>query len=228
MSGLSPGTPNPHHNLSPAFLACEDKCVHQLMTTIAGFTNPFTVISGALSNSDLYNLVTKVVMPENIKDDLCQQSEIGRNMFRSFVDDRVKSGKVNLWSTIKKRKLQTWKSNGKAIKVKVADKVLELKEDRSLFTRLMMVCKSRPGIDIKEAVGIYEFSVVPRSLFAADGTMLHCSCKSTLMHILEKLQTDISNSVTSPTNATSSIAVMKVSIVDGMAEVQSLDKPDWI
>ena len=65
--------------------------------------------------------------------------------------------------------------------------MIELKEDRSLFARMMMVCKARPEIDIKEAVGEYEFSIVPRSMFAANGTMLHCSPKSTLMNILEKM-----------------------------------------
>ena len=51
---------------------------------------------------------------------------------------------------------------------------------------MMVICNSRPEIDIKEAVGTYEFRVVPRSMFAADGTMLHCPAKSELMHILEK------------------------------------------
>ena len=76
---------------------------------------------------------------------------------------------------MKKRKLLKWKKSGKVLKVKAADKVAELQEDRSLFARMMMVRKSRPAIDIKEAVGDYEFSIVPRSLFPADGTMLHCS-----------------------------------------------------
>ena len=63
---------------------------------------------------------------------------------------------------MKKRKLQTWKSNGKVIKVKTVERVVELKEDRSLFARLMMVSKSRPDIDIKEAIGL---TVVPWALF---------------------------------------------------------------
>ena len=62
---------------------------------------------------------------------------------------------------------------------------MELKEDRSLFARMLVVCKSRPDINLKESIGKYEFSVVPRFLFAADGTMLHCSMKSKLMTILE-------------------------------------------
>ena len=69
---------------------------------------------------------------------------------------------------MKKHKLQTWKSNGKVIKVETVERVVELKEDRSLFARLMMVSKSRTDIDIKEAIGLYEFKVVPRALFASE------------------------------------------------------------
>ena len=73
----------------------------------------------------------------------------------------------------------------KMVKVTAADKIVELQEDRSLFTCMMMVCKTWPEIDIKETVGQYEFSIVPRSLFAVLGTMLHYSSKSNLMNILE-------------------------------------------
>ena len=55
---------------------------------------------------------------------------------------------------------------------------------------MMVVRKSRPEIDIKEEIGTYEFSVVPRSMFVLGGTMLRCSCKSALMNILEKLSVD--------------------------------------
>ena len=58
------------------------------------------------------------------------------------------------------------KTSAKVIKVKAKDTIIELKEDRNLFARLAMVCKSRPEIDIQEVVGLYEVTVVPRSLFA--------------------------------------------------------------
>ena len=228
MAGVSLHTPEQHHNLSAAIVAREDKGVRQLIAAIKSFTNPFSVSKDSASNNDLYNLVTKVVMSKEIKNDLCQQSEIGRKLFNTFVDERLKTGKVNLWSTMKKRKLKTWKSSCKVIKMKTAVKVVELKEDRSLFARLMMICKSRPEVDIKEAIALYEFSVVPRSLFAPDGTMLHCPCKSALMHILEKLTGESSSEVTRQTSSPNAEVQFKVAIVDGMAEIQSLDKPEWI
>ena len=92
---------------------------------------------------------------------------------------------------MKKQKLSTWETAGKKAKVRNENNTVDLREDRNLFARMVVVCKSRPDIDIKEAEGIYEFSVVPRSLFAADGTLLHCSRKSALMDLLEKLPVDV-------------------------------------
>ena len=76
-------------------------------------------------------------------------------------------------------------------KVRVDNKTVELSKDRKLSARMMVVYKSEPNIHIKEAAGTYEFSVVPRSLFAADGTVLCCSRKSALTDILEKLPLDV-------------------------------------
>ena len=50
---------------------------------------------------------------------------------------------------------------------------------------------------------------------------MHCSCKSTMMHILEKRSGKSSTSSKGSSDVT-------VAINEGMAEVQSLDKPDWI
>ena len=89
----------------------------------------------------------------------------------------------------------------------------------------MMVCKSRPEINKAEAVGVYEFSLVPRPLFGSDGAILHWSTKSALMNAIEKHV----NPENSPTECQVAPSMQgKVSIVDGMAELQSLDKPTWI
>ena len=129
--------------------------------------------------------------------------------------------------------------NSKKMKVHIHDKVVELKEDRSLFAHMMMVTRSRPEIDIEEAIGKYEFTVVPRSLFASDGSMLHCSSKSVLMGILEKLNSSLITTYSPPqehppsdtpthSGLPSTTSRKKIAIVDGMAEVQSLVKPPGI
>ena len=106
-------------------------------------------------------------MSDNIREDMCNQSVIGQTLFDMFVKERIQSEKVNLWSTMKKRKLCTWKTNAKKVKVSTKE-VIELREDRSLFAWMMMVCERRPDIDIKETMGLCEFTLVPRSLFLTD------------------------------------------------------------
>ena len=92
----------------------------------------------------------------------------------------------------------------------------------------MMVAKSRPEIDIRVAIGQLEFSVVPQSLFVNDGIMFHCSMRSTLTSILEKTGESLDTSRTDDSVASSAPSTMTVAIIDGMAELQSLDKPHWV
>ena len=59
--------------------------------------------------------------------------------------------------------------------------------------------------------------------------MLHCSAKNALMSILEKLPSDRSVEQAEPNDQLANAdGQIKVSIVDGMAEVLALEKPDWI
>ena len=111
MAGVAPKIQTQHHNHTPAVLSREDKNIKALMETIEAFTNPF-----ADESSDLFNFVTKVVLPDNIKADLCSQAVIGQALFDTFVKERIQSEKVNIWSTMNKRKLSTWKTNAKKMK----------------------------------------------------------------------------------------------------------------
>ena len=62
MAGVSSKTQGHHHNLTTAVLAHEEKGVAQLTATIERFTNPFSD-----TQTDLFNLVTKVVYDRNSK-----------------------------------------------------------------------------------------------------------------------------------------------------------------
>ena len=177
------------------------------------FTNPFNQ-----SGDELFNLVTKVVVPDDVKGDLCAERAEGEELLNTFVKERIQAGSIDLWSKMKKPKLLTWKSIGKKAKLIVNNVIVEVQEDRSLFARTMMVCQTRPEINVQEAVGMYEFTVVLRALFAADGSMLHCPNKSSLMSLLEK-EKPVSNEPVAR-----QVTQHKVEILDGMAALQSLDK----
>ncbi len=53
--------------------------------------------------------------------------------------------------------------------------------------RLIVISRSRPQLDLKECIGTHEFGVVPRSLFASDGTDLLAYDKAKILHHLELL-----------------------------------------
>lgn len=73
---------------------------------------------------------------------------------------------------------------------------------------------ARPQIDIKEAVDCtYEFTVFRRSMFSVDGSMLHCSLKSSLMCILEKLPANAADLTTNVPVVSNQELTTKVPVV---------------
>ena len=84
MTGVSSKLQGRHHNLATALLAREGKGLAQLTATIERFMNSFSA-----AHTDLFNLVTKVLIPETEKKDFCEQSEIGRRLFDCFVKERI-------------------------------------------------------------------------------------------------------------------------------------------
>ena len=60
-------------------------------------------------------------------------------------DERINTTEVNLFARMKKVELDTWKSTWKAVKHKLTDKIVEMKDDRSLFARMMIVAWKRPA-----------------------------------------------------------------------------------
>ena len=112
MAGTSAKTQTSHHNLTTAVRLREDRNVQQLTTSIQRFTNPFTV-----EGPDMFNLVTKVRMPEKVKKDLCDQSVIGNKQFETIIKERIQRAEKSIWDVMKKHKLLTWKTNGKTVRV---------------------------------------------------------------------------------------------------------------
>src|SRR6476469_9587304 len=116
-----------------------------------------------------------------------------------------------------------------------------MKDDRSLFARMMIVARSRPEFNLKEAIGHHELTVLPRALFAIEGTLLPCTDKSKLMSILEELPNQDKPKDSQPVESTTVTDVQpettteyaqrpqkKVTVIDGMAIVQAMGKPPWI
>ena len=91
---------------------------------------------------DLTNIITRVVMPPEVQKDVCNQDDIGQQKYRKFVEERINTNEVSIWSRMQKVQLKTWKCTRKSVKHKLADQVVELKDDRSLLGRMLIVARS--------------------------------------------------------------------------------------
>jgi len=126
-------------------------------------------------------------MNESVTNDILCRDEIGQQIFEDFVTERLTEGKLSVWEKIAQKKLGIFKSANVSTEIRVGDKVVKIKEERGLLQRFILICRCRPERDLKECIGTYEFGVVPRSLFASDGSLLVAYDKNLILRHLEKL-----------------------------------------
>ena len=210
-----------HHDVSKAATTRYWKNVASMVECLQNFMNPITY-----EGNDLVNLVTMTVAPADVARDVCDMPELGLAQYQKFVRQRIIDKTVNFWDTVSQNKLKLCKTMAKKVKIKTKETVVELKEDRKLFSRLVVLCRSRPEINLKECIGKYELSAVPRSMFGSDGTMNLVQTKSKLMHHLEDIVSkEVLAKVTdeqSQDPVESPQPAFSVAVVDGMAEIHTL------
>jgi len=66
---------------------------------------------------------------------------------------------------------------------------MEVKDERALFPRCLIVERSRPDVDVRETLGRSEFSSYTRSLCDRKGDLLPTLDKSEIMSTLEGQRT---------------------------------------
>lgn len=123
---------------------------------------------------------------------ILERDQTGEEMLKQFAFDRLTEGKLGVWDKMQKQKLQTFKSTSATAEMRMGDKLIKVKEELGLLQRLIVISRSRPELDLKECIGAYEFGVIPRSLFASDGSMLFACNKAKILHQLEKLLVECS------------------------------------
>ena len=203
--GVKETTRSRHHQLDPAVRKRHEDRINSLRPVIEE-NNPFD-----FEGTELLNMVTKSVMPTEVTQDILAQDNVGEKAYVDFVSERL-TGDKNMWDKMTKVKLKTWNSPAKVVQTKIADKVVELKENRSLFARMVIAARARPEIELQEAISKFEFSSVSRALFATDGSLLPCQNKSKLMNILEKLPESDASELPSDDESNP-----KAVVIDGMA-----------
>ena len=111
--------------------------------------------------------------------------------------------------------------------MRVSDKVIQLREERKLFGRFLIVQGSQPSLvpKLEETIGKYGMSTVPRSLCAVDGS-LYIATDSQLNACSWRCQSraDPIEVVPQPHLVQEEDSSVSVLIVDAMAVLQSMKK----
>ena len=190
--------------------------VTALQKAITTATNPFMY-----EEDDLINMMTNAVLPCEVQEDIGDRDEKGQCAYLTFVQRRITTNAENLWSRMHKLNLKMWKYSRRAVKNMLFSQVIELKDDRSLFARLVIIARMRPEVNLAEAIGNYEFNALPRALFSPDGMLLPCTVKSKLMSTLEALVADQGTELQHPAG----LPRVRVAVLDGMSILQSVGIP---
>ena len=92
-----------HHDLSGVITNCYENV--QKLKDVLKVSDPF-----ASEERHLVNIVTKAVMPDDIKEGVLTRDKIGQALFETFAQERIVEAKLSVWSPMKKANLKSWKS----------------------------------------------------------------------------------------------------------------------
>ena len=81
--------------------------------------------------------------------------------------------------------MNTWM---KILEVRVDDKVIKLREERQLLARFLITQQTRK-LDLRNTIGNFEMSLIPRALFNNDYSLLIPLNKSSLLTLIEEIPT---------------------------------------
>lgn len=141
-----------------------------------------------------------------------------QKLYKEYVAERINRD-VGLWAPVKRQNNKMFTS---------ANKTTDMKETKDLYGRRMVLARSNRDMDQKEEIGNKEFTLTPRALCAPDGSVLPCTNKSKLIHLLEQLaseKTVQSNSLQDEATEEDHLNHSeRVSVVDEIVLVQKLTK----
>ena len=156
--GLQKNKLDGHYSVQPSVIRQEHQAVDKIKSAILSHGNPF-----AAEGDQLYDFTTNAYVPHEYVSQILNADEIGQKLYEDYVTERI-SGDTSLWAPVKKQSNKMCMSDSKKLTLKIRDQTTDMKETKNLYGRLMVLIRSNRGIDQKNAVGNYEFTLTPRAL----------------------------------------------------------------
>jgi hypothetical protein len=122
------------------------------------------------------NMFTLERIDDKIADDIIKRDAIGEQICSNFIEERLVKGNKSIWDPMTKSNIATF---SKTVKIKQS-KNSAVKVNENYMQKFVIANRTRTDINLKEAISNYEFSSIPKSLFASAGIMF-------LAHAIEKI-----------------------------------------
>ena len=106
-----------------------------------------------IQQNEIVNLMTKAVIKDEVKEIIRNIDHIGQESFEQFVNERINTNVKFFWDPTEKLSIKVFRNSSKLVKTKTAERVTKLCEERNLLAWFLIIMRSRPEIDMKEAVG---------------------------------------------------------------------------
>ena len=97
-----------HHGFSKSVTATEESHVQAIIETILHHENPFSVSPASVN---LHNIVTKVVMPQELANQLLSVVEVCTAKYDQFHTDRLVQKSSTIFDTIHRTNLKTFETS---------------------------------------------------------------------------------------------------------------------
>ncbi|CAG9767440.1 unnamed protein product [Ceutorhynchus assimilis] len=148
MIGFETTERSKHQEVSVKLQQRQDDNVLKLKETFQNTTNAFHC-----NSDELIHILTQRVFPQEVKVSLDNIAQVGQDLYNAFLEQRVYTNNIPFWDPLKKNLITTCKTAVKKVKITLKEKTVAIKTDLSLISRLMIVSRSRPDIELRH----YEF-----------------------------------------------------------------------
>ena len=194
-------------NLDKTRIEADEKVVVDVIKTIESFINPFEN-----DHEGLVHLASGTVATSAVAKDMKTMEQRGEAAAVEFIKTRIAGKEMNLYSTLKKTKLQTFSIVGKKVTSKSRKgELVAMKNSKVLFAKMLLISKSR-NLDMEEVLK-YSLRPFPSSLATSEGDLVK-TAKSKLLQTIEEEVQDASVDLPAVEE--------KAYILDAMAVLQTL------
>ena len=182
-------TDNKHKDTRALQIVRNEKAVQDVLKAIDGSINPFDINR----KENLFCLALGEAVNTLIKSDILGTEEAGKTEYETFMKSRIIDKMLEFYASIKKLKLETFKSTAKRVKLSGSKKKqLELKASRNIAFQLLALAEKHQ-LDLGKC---FEYPLGPVSwpLGTADNFLAKTE-KSTGLHYIEKKLQELQDQV---------------------------------